>query len=214
LRAAAVEFAGRGLSWTEVAGTLGVPRSRLYQRRRPREATVSSPDGESSDAAVVCIIREELAREPRYRCFGYRRWRAVLRQRGLVVNHKRLRRILGQAGLSQRRIRRSQRQREPWVRHRPAGPNQMWQMDMTRIYLDDGTMVHHMAIIDVYDRQIVGHHESLRCRAGEWLAAWDKALLNRFPDGPRGRGLVLQVDNGCHPQATVSAAISLCVAPG
>jgi len=120
-------------------------------------------------------VGEELAREPRYRCFGYRRWRTVLRQRGLVVNHKRLRRILGQAGLSQKRIPRTQRQREPWVRRRPDGPNQVWQMDMTRIYLDDGTMVHHMAIIDVYDRQIVGHHESLRCRASEWLAAWDKA---------------------------------------
>jgi len=63
-------------------------------------------------------------------------------------------------------------------------------------------MVHHMAIIDVYDRQIVGHHESLRCRAGEWLAVWDKALLNRFPDGPRGSGLVLQVDNGCQPSSS------------
>jgi len=84
-------------------------------------------------------------------------------------------------------------------------------MDMTRIYLDDGTMVHHMAIIDVYDRQIVGHHESLRCRAGEWLAAWDKALLNRFPDGPRGCGLVLQVDNGCQPSSrSFRRHIALC----
>jgi len=120
LRTAAAEFVRRGLSWTAVAETLGVPRSRLYERRRPRKAKAGR-DREAFDAAVLRIIREELAREPRYGRFGYRRWRAVLRQRGLVINHKRLRRILGQAGLSQKRIRRSYRRREPWVRRRPAG---------------------------------------------------------------------------------------------
>jgi len=72
-------------------------------------------------------------------------------------------------------------------------------MDMTKVYIEGTGWLHHIAIIDLFDREIVGHHESLRARSQEWKAALDKALLNRFPDGSRGSGLILQVDNGCPP---------------
>ena len=54
-------------------------------------------------------------------------------------------------------------------------------------------------IIDVFDRQIVCHLESLRARAGESLEALENAVVARFPGGPRGRRPILQSDNGCQP---------------
>ncbi len=73
-------------------------------------------------------------------------------------------------------------------------------MDMTKFYLAGCGWVHVMAVIDAFDRQIVGHHVSLRARASEWAAAWDAAVMNRFPNGIRDQApLVLQVDNGCQP---------------
>jgi len=56
-----------------------------------------------------------------------------------------------------------------------------------------------MAIIDHYDRSIVGYETNSRSRATAWLTAFDKAVKNRFPEGTRDQGLILQVDNGCQP---------------
>lgn len=72
-------------------------------------------------------------------------------------------------------------------------------MDMTKVYIEGTEWVHHITIIDLFDREIIGHHESLYAHSQEWKAALDKALLNRFPDGSRGFGLILQMDNGCQP---------------
>ena len=58
----------------------------------------------------------------------------------------------------------------------------------------------HMAIIDRFDRSIIGYEINSRCRAVEWLWAFDNAIKPRFPDGSRDQGgLILQVDNGCQP---------------
>lgn len=106
--------------------------------------------------------------------------------------------MLRQHGLSQARIERTRNQTGDWVDWKPKAPNRVWRMDMTKVCIDGvGWLV---AVIDPFDRALVGHHESLRARAGEWELAWDDALLNRFPDGPRGSDLVVQVDNGnTHP---------------
>jgi putative transposase len=152
------------------------------------------------DADISAAINRQLRLQPRYAAFGYRRWRVVLQQReGLTVNHKRLRRVLRLQGLSQARIERTRNHTGSWVDWKPKAPNRVWQMDMTKVYIDGGGWLHHIAVIDLFDRALVGHHESLRARAEDWELAWDDALLNRFPHGPRGSGLVLQVDNGCQP---------------
>lgn len=142
-----------------------------------------------------------MVEEPRRRHFGYRRWRAVLRRkRALVVNHKRLRRLLREMGLSQPRIRHRGRIQTPRP-NEPMQANTVWQVDMTKVPIAGGGWLHHIAVIDVYTREIVGHYESLRARASEWLEAVNQAILERFPEGSRGGGLVLQADNGCQPRA-------------
>lgn len=122
------------------------------------------------------------------------------RKRGLVVNHKRVRRLLHELGWVQPRFRGGRPIRPPWPTA-PTGSNQVWLIDMTKIGVTDTGWLHHIAIIDAYTREIVGHHESLRARAQEWLEAFNQAILERFPEGTRGLGLVIQADNGSQPTA-------------
>jgi len=81
----------------------------------------------------------------------------------------------------------------------PNKPNQVWEMDMTKTYLNGYGWLYIMAIIDRYDRSVVGYEINSRTRSAEWLTAFDKAIKNRLPQGTRDQGLILQVDNGCQP---------------
>ena len=77
-------------------------------------------------------------------------------------------------------------------KHELTGPNQLWEMDMVQMYIDQsGRWVYMFDIIDVYTREIVGHHESLRCRTKEALKALQMAVKDRDVDE-----LILRTDNG------------------
>ena len=61
----------------------------------------------ADDAAIleaIAILCDE------FECYGWRRVRAALRQQGLVVNHKKIKRLMREHGL-QPKIRRRQSQR-------------------------------------------------------------------------------------------------------
>ncbi len=191
-------FAAQGLARTQAAELLGIPRQRLY----PRDARVHAPPPDSGrDAEVVAVLRELLAEEPRRRHFGYRRWQAVLgRRKGIVVNHKRMRRLLHVLGWTQQRVPKGHRVGVARPGN-PSGPNQVWQIDMTKVPVEGTGWLHHIAVVDMFTREVVGHFEGMRARAVEWRQALDQAVLDRFPDGSRGQGLTIQADNGCHPTA-------------
>ena len=72
---------------------MGVPHSTFY----------AAPAGRPSDAAIVAGIR---AITDEFECYGYRRVGAELRHRGLVVNAKKVRRLMREHDLNPRRRRR------------------------------------------------------------------------------------------------------------
>ena len=78
-------------------------------------------------------------------------------------------------------------------------PRKHWQIDMTCLVLENLQTLYLIVIIDVFSRKIVGWLLSHRCRAKEWMEALDRAVLAEFPNGVRGRGLVLRADNGSQP---------------
>ena len=144
-------------------------------------------------------MQELLAEEPRRHHFGYRRWCAILkRRRNLVVNHKRMVRLLRELGWTQARIRRGKRLRAERPEN-PTAPNQVWAIDMTKFLVGEACWLHCISVIDLFDRMVVGYCVSLRGRAEEWRQALDNALVTRFPDGVRGHELTLLSDNGGQP---------------
>jgi putative transposase len=91
-----------------------------------------------SEAALRSAIENVVVEWPAY---GYRRVTHELRRRGIVVNHKRIARIMREEALIPRRVRRflattDSDHAEPIYPNlalgfRPSGPNQLWVADIT-----------------------------------------------------------------------------------
>jgi putative transposase len=132
---------------------MGIARSTYYDR----------PQKRADDTAIVqamFTICDE------FEFYGYRRVGAALRQQGLVVNHKKIRRLMREHDL------------QPKVRRRfvattdsdhdgpifpnlakdvvPTGPNQLWVGDITYVALPS-RFIYVAIILDAWSRLIVGY---------------------------------------------------------
>lgn len=187
----------RGLSYGRLSSILGLPKSTLAARglsklRKPGMKKNRLPD----DLALRRQIRELKSRKPSW---GIRRVRAWIRKAlKIPIGHKRTVRLLREEKLLCPRIKKRQFRRiKP--QQQAIRPNQIWAMDMTQFMLSGGQKLFLVVVLDIFLRRIVGWHLSYRCRAKEWLAALDMALLAEFPLGSKSQGLTLRLDNGCQP---------------
>jgi putative transposase len=181
------ELVEQGYQCELVAGVLAISRSSLYYRKHPR--------GSRADRRWDSQIVAACGTKPAY---GYRRvswW--LKRKEGLIVNRKRVLRVMREQGLlvPSRRLR--ARRRKEWGRVEVSRPNQVWQADLTKIWAGSTVgWAYLVSVIDCCTREIVGWDLSNRCRTEEALAAVEQAVLDRLPTGSRGAGLTLTTDNG------------------
>jgi len=174
-----------------ICRVLGVARSALY-RHQPLPA--NHPRA-TEDAPLVARIKELIEEHPTY---GYRRiWARLRFGDKRVINRKKVRRLMRQQG---------------WmVRQRPAAPkprvrrkksvatrrNERWALDATHINCGADGWGHLVAVIDCYDREIVGWEFALRGRANEAERALEMACLARFGTlQPGGDVPIIRSDNG------------------
>ncbi len=174
-----------------ICRVLGVARSALY-RHHPNPP---APSRVTADADVVARIKELIEEHPTY---GYRRiWARLRFGDKRVINRKKVRRLLRQQG---------------WmVYQRPAAPkprvrrkksvatrrNERWALDATHIDCGADGWGHLVAVIDCYDREIIGWEFALRGRANEAERALEMACLARFGTlRPRGEVPIIRSDNG------------------
>jgi putative transposase len=133
---------------------LGVARSNYYYRP-------ARPPGE---AKLKKEIKETAAKWPTY---GYRRVTAQLRRKGVVVNHKRVQRLMSLMRL-QAKVKRKKRRTTNSEHGFPRYPNlvldlevvrpeQVWVCDITYIRLHQG-FVYLAVIMDIFTRCIRGWH--------------------------------------------------------
>jgi putative transposase len=119
---------------------LGADRSSVrYRSRRP------------DDGAARTRLRELAAIRRR---FGYRRLHILLDREGIVMNHKKLRRLYREERLAVRR--RGGRKRAVGTRAPmaiPQGPNQRWSLDFLADALADGRRFRILAIVDDFTRE-------------------------------------------------------------
>jgi putative transposase len=107
----------------------------------------SRPD----DAVVRARLRELAAIRRR---FGYRRLHILLTREGIVMNHKKLRRLYHEERLQVRR--RGGRKRALGTRAPmalPQGPNQRWSLDFLSDAFSDGRRFRILAIVDDFTRE-------------------------------------------------------------
>ena len=179
-----------GLSVRRICSLLGINRSRLYRKRgsgRPKR-TAAVPDAE-----VIPVLVELAGRFPTY---GYRRLKVLVsRQLGHPVNGKRIRRLMHEHNLvTAQRVERARPRPHP-REVEATGPNQVWQMDFTKV-LVGSSWYWLLVVLDRFSREIVGWSLTRYGRAKEVLAVLDVAIVDRFPNGVRGANLKIASDNG------------------
>lgn len=201
------------LSYRRLSEALAIPRSTLAGRGSPTRAKLEAarrPAG--AEGPLKLWITELKKLKPTW---GIRRVMAWIRKAlEITIGRKRTARLLRELNLLCPRIRkRIHRLKNPPAK--ATGPNQLWAMDMTSFLLSSGQKLFLEVVMDVFDRRLVGWHLSFRCRSREWLEALEMGLLAEFPEGVRGRGLTLRMDNGCQPTsgAFQSAMRELAITP-
>lgn len=148
----------------------------------------------SPATAELEVALHVLAR--RHPAAGYRKLTSRLRRRGWPVNRKRIARLLRAWGFGRRRPK-----PHPKAQGRPfqiAGPNELWQTDLTSVWCGEDGWAYFTAVIDCYDRTILGRCFTRRCRALDVETAMTDAWANVWPHGidPEHVTVTLRHDNG------------------
>ena len=145
-------------------------------------------------AAVVLDSGEVLTRIgaicDEFECYGYRRVGAALRHQGVVVNGKKLRRLMREHDLQPKRRRRYVVTTDsdhagpifPDLAKAvvPERPNQLWVADLTYVAIPGG-FVYLAAILDAWSRRVVGYAISRSMDARIAVAALKAAIKSRNP---------------------------------
>jgi putative transposase len=156
---------------------MGLSRSTYYDK----------PSSPIDDRAIVAAMNEIC---DEFESYGYRRVGAELRHRGMVVNSKKVRRLMREHDLQPKRRKRFVATTDSdhdgpifpdLVRDRMVdGPNQVWVADITYIAIAVG-FVYMAAILDAWSRRVVGYAISRSMDARLAVAALKAAIRARQP---------------------------------
>jgi len=167
---------------------------RHYEEHEPRQADVALRD-----------LIQQIVLENRF--YGYRRVSAELDQRGVVVNHKRVLRLMRADNLLAVRKQRfvfTTDSRHGYAvypnlaaRLRLSGVNQLWVADITYVRLRE-TFLYVAIVMDAFSRRVVGWELAEDLRAERAFGALNRALADRHIEP----GIVHHSDRGvqycCH----------------
>src|SRR5207248_6575164 len=130
----------QGISERRACSVIGADRSAVRYRHR------------GADDAATRTRLKQLAAERRR--FGWRRLKLLLEREGIIMNHKKLRRLYREERLQVRR--RGGRKRALGTRAPmtlPQGPNQRWSLDFLSDAFSDGRRFRILAIVDDFTRE-------------------------------------------------------------
>jgi putative transposase len=168
-----------------VARVMQVTRQAIYRVPSPRTAPQRRP---VTDRVEAVIVEEAMANQTD----GYRMVTAFVRRKlGVAVNRKRVLRVMRERKLIQRRRPLERRKRPGFFR--VERPRQLWQLDLTSVWVAEHGWTYLMAIIDCCTREIVAWQLELRCRADEAIGLIERAAaVHAIQEGE----LTLGSDNG------------------
>ncbi len=207
-----MELQKAGLGKKESCQVLTFPRSTFYRKKEGPLTKVpncsddkSSPvpmlvNGETESFCEVKLLQEIKEIIKAHPFWGYRRVWAYLRyRRGLLMNKKRVLRIMKVNGLL-KKVKSNKPARK--TRDKPVAqkPNEFWGTDMSKFLVPSLGWVSFVIVLDWYSKKILGYSIGLRGDTGLWLEALNNAVLEAFPEtGAKGRSVKLISDNGSQP---------------
>lgn len=195
-----------GSSITLACKLVGISRSGYYrnktsQSKEPRHGYIPEIDEDMAE-----MIREIIKEHPTH---GYRMIWAIMRyDRGIIINKKKVQRIMKLKGWQAKPIRRPSRGCgkfyekkhkviDPRDRVESMLPDIRWSTDLTKLHVEEVGWVNLIPVIDCCTRECIGKRISARGRAREARDALEDAVITRFktiqniPDD-----LSMRMDNG------------------
>ena len=152
-----------------------------------RSSFYDDPTGAHDDTAIVEAIATIC---DEFEAYGWRRVRAELRHRGMVVNHKKIRRLMREHDLQPRQRRRyiattDSDHDQPIYPNRAKdlaidGPNQLWVADITYVAIVEG-FAYVAVILDAWSRRAIGYAISRAIDVRLTSAALNAAIERRNP---------------------------------
>src|SRR6266568_408047 len=143
----------RGVSIAEGCRLMGIGRSTFYD----------TPDARARDLTIVAEMKTIC---DEFEAYGYRRVDAELRHRGIVVNAKKIRRLMREHALNPKQRRRFIATTDSDHNYpifpnlaknmKLDGPNQLWVADITYVTIATG-FVYLAAILDAWSRRVIGY---------------------------------------------------------
>lgn len=190
---------GSGYTIRDACQSVGISRSGYYYSLKEK-LIQEQKEEDVRDKALLEKIKGLKTDHP---FWGYRRVWAWLRYReDIVVNQKRVRRLMKENGLmatqTVHRAKRTFQRSKP----RAESPRQYFGIDMTKFLISSIGWVYLVVVLDWYTKKIVGWNLSLRSKTSDWKRALDEAVIREYPYGVRGSGLKLISDNGSQPTST------------
>jgi len=186
-----MQLEGARLSIEEACRAARVSRAgfyRFFDEQAPRQAETELRDR-----------IQRVALENRF--YGYRRVAAELRRQGIIVNHKRVLRVMREDNLLSLRKRRfmvttDSRHYRPiypnlLLDREITAPNQVWVADITYIHLRE-EFIFLAVVLDAFSRRVVGWALGESLQASLALEALNRALADR----PVPAGIIHHSDQG------------------
>jgi len=154
-----------------------------------------APTDDTAIVEAIAAICDE------FECYGWRRVRAALRQQGLIVNHKKVKRLMREHGL-QPKVRRRYVATTDSDHGQPIfpnlakdtvvdGPDQLWVADITYVAIAVG-FVYVAVILDAWSRRVIGYAISRSIDTRLTIAALNAAIERRKPS----QGCIHHSDRG------------------
>ena len=175
----------KGYRPAAVTRVLHVSRQSVYRPISRRPAAAGPGPGRPGDQTIVEVAKANPTD-------GTRMVAALAsRSMGEPVNRKRVQRVMRAHQLLQRNPGAGRRRRPGFFR--VSRPDQLWHIDMTKVWTAAHGWVYLHAIVDCCTREITGWSLDLRCRDDEAIGCVEAAVLARgIGPGP----LTLGSDNG------------------
>jgi putative transposase len=180
-----------------------------------RSAFYDTPDARARDLSIVAEMKTIC---DEFEAYGYRRVDAELRHRGIVVNAKKIRRLMREHALNPRQRRRFIATTDSDHNYpvfpnlaknmKLDGPNQLWVADITYVTIATG-FVYLAAILDAWSRRVVGYAIS-RSMHGSLL------LHSRPPSAPairQGVACIIPTVGRSMPPKTIAPSCKSTVSP-
>jgi transposase InsO family protein len=175
------------LTVSRISRIMDIPRSTIYYRKTGRSGRRKARISENIESEIIRISGERTT-------YGYRRIWAILRNSGIHVNIKTVRRIMRRNSLALPYAKHKNRTRKKDLT-KPEDINILWETDIHYVSTARDGMHYLMSIKDCFSKKWISYEFSRSCTANDCIKAVEKAFSIRFPDG-NPHDLILRTDNG------------------